>query len=279
MSSHIPADDTADDRAADDRVSSVSGDPDIGATPMSSHIPADDTADDRAADDRVSSVSGDPDALDRETHRAAGQPIASPQLGSVDVAGLDALARLLLGSESIASVLHRAASYAHRALSMAQEVSVSLISGGHRASAAWTGLLAFELDECQHGTGYGPCLEAARTNRVVVIEDTATETRWPEFVALAARQGVGSTLSVPIDREHARPGDRPQRSHQPAGRAADPRRHRAGQGHLDGRARVQRSVDRPTRAATCSATSRSLVLVSWDSLDRIANASSGAVSG
>ncbi|WP_369800057.1 GAF domain-containing protein, partial [Modestobacter sp. Leaf380] len=165
---------------------------------MSSHIPADDTADDRAADDRVSSVSGDPDTLDRETHRAAGQPITSPQLGSVDVAGLDALGRLLLGSESIASVLHRAASYAHRALSVAQEVSVSLISGGHRASAAWTGLLAFELDECQHGTGYGPCLEAARTGTIVVIEDTATETRWPEFVALAARQGVGSTLSVPI---------------------------------------------------------------------------------
>jgi GAF domain-containing protein len=136
--------------------------------------------------------------MDREAHRAARQPITSPQLGSVDVEGLDSLGRVLLGSESVASVLHRAASYAQRALPVAEEASVTLTTGNRRATAASTGLLAFELDECQYGLGYGPCLKAATTARPMVITDTETETRWPGFTRLAVQQGVRSTLSVPI---------------------------------------------------------------------------------
>ncbi|SSC23485.1 GAF-ANTAR transcription anti-termination regulator [Klenkia terrae] len=147
---------------------------------------------------RADTSSGDPADMDDETHRAARNQVPTPQLGTVDSEGVDALGRLLLGSESVASVLHRAASYAQRTLPVAEEASVTLTTGPRRASAAWTGLMAFELDECQYGLGYGPCLEAAVTGRAVVISDTATETRWPAFAELAARQGVASTLSVPI---------------------------------------------------------------------------------
>ncbi len=119
-------------------------------------------------------------------------------LGSVDGEGMDALGRLLLGAESVTSVLHHAASYAQRSLPVAEEASITLTTGARQASAAWTGLMAFELDECQYGLGYGPCLEAAATDRVVLIVDTRTETRWPAFVELAVRQGVASILSVPI---------------------------------------------------------------------------------
>lgn len=136
--------------------------------------------------------------MDRETHRAAQQPVPTPPLGPVGAGGMDSLGQLLLASESVASVLHRVASYAQRSLPAAEEASVTLMTGPRVASAAWTGLMAFELDECQYGLGYGPCLEAAASRRVVVITDTATETRWPAFAELAVRQGVGSALSVPI---------------------------------------------------------------------------------
>ena len=149
-------------------------------------------------DARADTTEGDPAAMDQETRRAARARVPTPPLGSVDSEGVDALGRLLLGSESVASVLHRAASFAQRSLPVAEEASVTLATGPRRASAAWTGLLAFELDECQYGLGYGPCLEAASTGRAVIISDTATETRWPTFTGLAARQGVSSTLSVPI---------------------------------------------------------------------------------
>ncbi|SSC25975.1 GAF-ANTAR transcription anti-termination regulator, partial [Klenkia terrae] len=141
---------------------------------------------------------GDPAAMDQEAHRAADRAIPSPQLGSFDSEGLDPLGRLLLASESVASVLHRAAAYAKGSIPAAQEASVTLATGPRRATAAWTGLTAFELDECQYGLGYGPCLEAADTGHAVLIADTATDTRWPAFANLAARQGVRSVLSVPI---------------------------------------------------------------------------------
>ena len=141
---------------------------------------------------------GDPAAMDREAHRAARAPIDPAQVGSVDVEGLDSLGRLLLRSESVTSVLHRAASFAQRSIPAAEEASVALTTGPRRASAAWTGLMAFELDECQYRLGYGPCLEAATAGTAVLLADAGTETRWPGFVHLARRQGVASVLSVPV---------------------------------------------------------------------------------
>jgi hypothetical protein len=156
---------------------------------------------------RADTSSGHPAGMDDETHRAARNPVPTPQLGAVDSEGVDSLGRLLLGSESVASVLHRAASYAQRTLP-AEEASVTLTTGPRRASAAWTGLTAFELDECQYGLGYGPCLEAAVTGHAVVISDTATETRWPAFAELAVRQGVAA---APVGADPGR-GHRPGRT-------------------------------------------------------------------
>jgi GAF domain-containing protein len=55
-----------------------------------------------------------------------------------------------------------------------------------------------EIDTAQYKTGEGPCLEAFRTQKVLTIEDTESEDRWPEFCRTAAQHGVRSTLSMPL---------------------------------------------------------------------------------
>ncbi|WP_255507049.1 GAF and ANTAR domain-containing protein [Mycolicibacterium sp. 018/SC-01/001] len=43
--------------------------------------------------------------------------------------------------------------------------------------------LASVVDEIQFATGEGPCLSAAWNHHTIVIDDMATETRWPRFQA------------------------------------------------------------------------------------------------
>ena len=154
---------------------------------------------------RVSSIpvsdspqQGSPGGLDGGGRGAADGSSAAPQPESADTAGLDSLDQILLRSESVASVLHRAAALAQRSLPAAAEASVTLSTAPRRVTAAWTGLMAYELDECQYGLGFGPCLEAAESGHLVLVAETQTEDRWPAFTPLALRQGARSILSVPI---------------------------------------------------------------------------------
>ncbi|GIF23309.1 GAF domain-containing protein [Actinoplanes tereljensis] len=81
-------------------------------------------------------------------------------------------------------------------------------------AAAWAGLIELEngrlepratygqpphvLDQLQQKLGAGPCIEAAREQDVVVIDDTGTDARWPEFASVAGQEGVGSMLCAPL---------------------------------------------------------------------------------
>ena len=52
------------------------------------------------------------------------------------------------------------------------------------------------LDELQYEFDEGPCLDAIWVQDQSVIEDMATETRWPNWAPRAAALGIGSVLSV-----------------------------------------------------------------------------------
>jgi GAF domain-containing protein len=66
---------------------------------------------------------------------------------------------------------------------------VTVTSSDVRASA---------LDESQYETDQGPCLHSMRTGQTVVISDVATEVRWPVYMARARKQGLMSSLSLPL---------------------------------------------------------------------------------
>jgi GAF domain-containing protein len=54
------------------------------------------------------------------------------------------------------------------------------------------------LDALQHELGSGPCVEAARNQRVVRIADMASDGRWAPFRARAAELGVAAMLCLPL---------------------------------------------------------------------------------
>ena len=55
-----------------------------------------------------------------------------------------------------------------------------------------------DADELQYERGYGPCMDAGRTGTVLLVDDTRSETRWPDYTAHVAARGVLSSLSVPL---------------------------------------------------------------------------------
>ena len=106
--------------------------------------------------------------------------------------------RLTLHEHSKQKLLQAVTDLATLVLPGATDASVSLLVDGKPSTAVFTGQLALDLDERQYERGYGPCLNAAITGELTEITDTETETRWADYVRLAAVRGCRSHLSVPL---------------------------------------------------------------------------------
>jgi GAF domain-containing protein len=126
-----------------------------------------------------------------------GEPVTDPLLAFAE------LGRINLSQADLTQVLDRVATLAASVIPGAEEVSVTLVSGGVAGTATFTGDVAMSLDESQYDSGYGPCLDAAAQHTVFVVSDMASEPRWPEFAAAALDCGVRSSLSVGIPIQEA----------------------------------------------------------------------------
>lgn len=149
----------------------------------------------RRTDTRVTEPTNDPidlDAILATANDAAPVEPLDPMQAFAE------LGQLRLGEGDLRHVLTRIAELAKAAITGADEVSVTLLAADGAGTPAFTGELALALDETQYDTGYGPCLDAARTAQVISAPDLSTETRWPEFAAAAIEAGVRSSLSVGV---------------------------------------------------------------------------------
>lgn len=79
--------------------------------------------------------------------------------------------------------------------------AVTLMRERRPDTVSVSGEQARTLDEAQGRHADGPCLTSVREGTVVLVEDTATEQRWPEYTATAAEAGVGSIIAVPFELE------------------------------------------------------------------------------
>jgi GAF domain-containing protein len=123
--------------------------------------------------------------------------------GATDPAqGWDELFALTGGDSDMQQTLHGVVQYAKRTLPGTDEAAITLIRRGAAATVATTGGMAEVLDELQYETGYGPCLDAGRANEILHIADAATETRWPRYLPPARKNGLASSLSLPIPVEN-----------------------------------------------------------------------------
>ncbi|MCI2237877.1 GAF and ANTAR domain-containing protein [Paenibacillus sp. TRM 82003] len=108
------------------------------------------------------------------------------------------LAGILLAGRELDAVLTDVVTTARRALPGAEAVSITLLRGDKAFTAAHDGKMALDADEMQYARGYGPCLDAGRAGQVFVVEEMATEERWPDYCRHAAAAGVGSSVSLPL---------------------------------------------------------------------------------
>ncbi len=78
--------------------------------------------------------------------------------------------------------------------------SISVLRGGSTQpqTVASSSDRVRNIDTRQYAAGDGPCLEAARTGRVVRVDMDLARQRWPQFALSAQRAGVTSYLSAPL---------------------------------------------------------------------------------
>lgn len=111
--------------------------------------------------------------------------------------GIAALSRFFIGDHTLGQTLTKVTELARDALG-ADMAGITMIVGGRPGTGVFTDPLAPELDAEQYRTGHGPCLDAFRRQVPFLIDDTATDVRWPEFAARAAEAGIVTTLSLPL---------------------------------------------------------------------------------
>lgn len=112
-----------------------------------------------------------------------------------------ALTATLLNATSVAEILDRVVTAAHRLIPGADLVSVTLRSpDGRFYTPVETDPVASELDQVQYDTGEGPCLTASQPNGPghVRSDDLATERAWPRFAPRAAERGFTAVLSTAL---------------------------------------------------------------------------------
>lgn len=111
---------------------------------------------------------------------------------------LSDLGTVLACEEEIGRVLQRSINQVIRAIPGADMASVSVLRGDAAETVASTSERVWAIDSDQYAAGQGPCLEAARTGKIVRVGVREALERWPAFARSARAAGVESYLSAPL---------------------------------------------------------------------------------
>lgn len=113
-------------------------------------------------------------------------------------AHLATLHSALLAEETLKSALDRVAMISLRSLPGCDGAGVSLVEHEKVTTASATDKKVEEVDSEQYRAGEGPCLEAIRKGRSFIVQSMEDDERWPQFGPQAARRGILSSLSMPL---------------------------------------------------------------------------------
>jgi GAF domain-containing protein len=113
-------------------------------------------------------------------------------------ADLSALHGAMLADETLEAALDRVAAISLRTLPGCDGVGVSLVEREKVTTASATDATVEAVDSEQYRTGEGPCLEAIRQGTPFIVESMNDDKRWPSFGPRAARNGILSSLSMPL---------------------------------------------------------------------------------
>jgi GAF domain-containing protein len=110
---------------------------------------------------------------------------------------LSALAGHLIDGGTLDDVLRHVSDVAVDVLPGADEASLTLLTDGVAKTYGATSELPLAADEKQYEAGSGPCVDAARGNRSVLVPDLARDRRWSAAPRMA-EVGARSSLSLPL---------------------------------------------------------------------------------
>jgi GAF domain-containing protein len=125
--------------------------------------------------------------------------VGSPRLDVSDLGVVLAqMGGVLLSAETVDTAVNLVTRLAAAAIPGSAGAGVTLVdSRGSRTTGASDAMVE-EADALQYDLDAGPCLTAWRDRVTVRVDDVEHETRWPQWTAAVADQGVASVLSVPL---------------------------------------------------------------------------------
>ncbi|WP_258803442.1 GAF and ANTAR domain-containing protein [Pseudarthrobacter sp. NS4] len=122
---------------------------------------------------------------------------------SADKESVLQLQEILVGAENVVEFLSGLSGLAAAAVSEAAndriECAVTLKLRRRPATAAGSSERAVQLDHVEQAIGDGPCVKALREMSAVMIDDVASDPRWPAYNQALAERNVHSTLGVPLE--------------------------------------------------------------------------------
>jgi len=126
------------------------------------------------------------------------EPEIIRRLDSV-AADLSSLSGVLAEEEVLGRVLQRSVDQVTRGVPGADMASVTVLRDSQGETVASSDQRVWAIDADQYAAGDGPCLEAARANRVVRVGIEQAIERWPGFADSAREAGVESYLCCPLN--------------------------------------------------------------------------------
>jgi GAF domain-containing protein len=108
------------------------------------------------------------------------------------------MAGLVLSRETVDAAVALVTTLAESTTAGTMGAGVTIVDDQGTRSKAASNQLVEQADVLQYEQDEGPCLTAWRTRQQVRIDDTGTDSRYPNWSSAAARLGVRSVLSTPL---------------------------------------------------------------------------------
>lgn len=134
------------------------------------------------------------DAAEQVVAAAAANQLTPSSMGKMLVSA----GRTINDEDDLLTLLQRVVEIAHDAIDGADSVGVTIDVAGRTYTAVHTDQRTLRVDSEQYDAGEGPCLQAARTGKIVLVDDGDAMDHWPRFAAAAREEGIRSFLAAPL---------------------------------------------------------------------------------
>jgi GAF domain-containing protein len=104
----------------------------------------------------------------------------------------------LFDATSLQDTLDRIVEFAVITIEACEFAGIFLIEGDVITTPASTAPIVNEIDELQHVSGEGPCLDAIAQGLTFYADELENDDRWPSFGPLAYERGMRSLLALPL---------------------------------------------------------------------------------